>query len=98
MTCNAIYRQKARIKSKTVSQLAVYAKGLNTLENLNTVSSATMFTVLMLTGRITLDKLVNAACTMQIFAYTCWLLCDFIDQCQDIRFDAGPNFFYSDPF
>jgi hypothetical protein len=33
MTCNAIYQQKARIKSKTsvaqtVSQLAVYAKGL----------------------------------------------------------------------
>jgi hypothetical protein len=36
MACNAIYRQKARTKSKTsvaqtISQLAVYAKGLITV-------------------------------------------------------------------
>ena len=43
----------------------------------------------MLTGHIKLDKQVNTVCIMQIFAYTCWLLCDFIDLCQDIRLDGG---------
>lgn len=47
-----------------------------------------MFVSIMLTGHIKLDKQVNAVYIMQIFAYMCWLLCDFIDLCQDIRLDG----------
>jgi hypothetical protein len=52
MTCNAIYRQKARIKSKTSvaqtgSQLVVYAKGLNSSWNSILVKCLFLFTMVL---------------------------------------------------
>jgi hypothetical protein len=48
MTCNAIYWQKARIKSKTsvaqtASQVAVYAKGLKAVKVICKFSEGTIF-------------------------------------------------------
>jgi hypothetical protein len=41
------------------------------------------------TGHNSINEYVNAVCIMPNFAYACWLLRDFSDQCEDIRLDDG---------
>jgi hypothetical protein len=49
-----------------------------------TVSSAMTHVPLTRTGYNAVDKQVNAVCITRTFAFACWLLRDFRDQCEDI--------------
>lgn len=42
------------------------------------------------------DGEVSAVCTTRNFAYACWLLHDFSNQCRGIILDDGPNVSQSD--
>jgi hypothetical protein len=43
-----------------------------------------------------IDEQVNAVCTTRNFAYACWLLRDFSDQCEDTRLDDAHIFLLRD--
>ena len=38
------------------------------------------------------DECVNAVCTTRTFAYTCWQLSDFSEECEDVSLDDVPVF------
>jgi hypothetical protein len=41
---------------------------------------------------------LKAVCMTQTFTYTCWLICDFSNKCEEIRLDDRPTFFLIWPY
>ena len=64
---------------------------------LYTVSSAIASVSLTRIGCNTIYEHVNAVCVTHTSSYSCWLLDDFSDWCEDISMDDGPDFFWFDP-
>jgi hypothetical protein len=44
-------------------------------------------------GYNTIDELVNSVCITRTFAYMCWLLHDFSDECEGKSLDDGSPLF-----
>ena len=59
----------------------------------SSVSSAITPVSLTWIGYNSIEEYVNPACITRNFTYACWLLRDFSDKFEDVRFDDGPNIF-----
>lgn len=62
------------------------------IQTCGTVTSAITHVSLTRTGYNAIDEYVNVVCTTRTSAYSCWLLGDFSDQCEEIRLGDMPIF------